>query len=852
MQQTVDHVLLAARFARRELRGGLAGFRIFLACLILGVAAIAGVGSMSAAFLQGLAEEGRSILGGDLDLRLTHRAATDEERAWLDANTAAVSEAAEMRAMTRSAAAESGARTLVELKAVDNAYPLQGAMALTPDIQLADALAKTEDRWGAVVEPNLLTRLNVQVGDILKLGEAEITIRAIIDDEPDRMAGGMAIGPRLMIAREALDDTGLFTLGSLIRFHYRTLLTPDGVPDEDLKLWKDQLETALPDAGWRVQDRTNGAPGVRRFVVQVTLFLTLVGLTSLVVGGVGVGNGVKSYLDTKRKVIATFKCLGAPGGLIFTTYLLQVLAIAVIGILFGLLIGAVVPFLVNSFFGYLFPVPARTQLYLAPLILAAIFGILAALAFTIWPLARAREIPATGLFRDIVAPTRRWPRLPYGLGLGTTFVALTVLAVATSAYPEFAAWFVVGAAATFGLLMGTGWGLVRLSKTLPPVTHPGLRLALANLHRPGAPTVSVVLSMGLGLTLLVTITQIDGNIQRQVSNEIPEKAPSFFFVDIQRDQSDPFEKMVQAHETVTQFEKVPALRGQIKLLNGKPADPEAVAPDARWALRGDRGVSYSAEPPNEGSEIVAGDWWPADYQGPPLISFARDLAEGMGLAIGDTMTVRILGRDIMGTIANLRDIDFSTAGINFTIIFSPGAFAGAPHTFLATATASPEKEESLQRKVTDAFSNITVVSIREAIEAINGILQNLVLAVRGTSLITLLAGVLVLAGAMAAGHRHRVYDAVVLKVLGATRGRILESYVMEYAILGLTTAVVAGAIGTLAAYLVITQVMEGTWTFLPGLMVATALGATLLTIVLGLSSTWQVLSQKATPILRSE
>ncbi len=848
----LSQLSLAARFAGRELRGGLTGFRIFLACLTLGVAAIAGVGSMSAAFLKGLAEEGRTILGGDLDLRLTHRAATPDERTWLHQNSAAVSEVAEMRAMIRSAAGEAGDRTLVELKAVDSAYPLQGRMTLSPSLPLADALARKDGLWGAVVEPNLLTRLNVSVGDVLRLGEADVEVRAVVEDEPDRLAGGMAIGPRLMITRQALDDTGLFTLGSLIRFHYRVLLAPDGVPDERLAAWKDTLETALPDAGWRVQDRTNGAPGVRRFVVQVTLFLTLVGLTALVVGGVGVGNGVKSYLDTKRRVIATFKCLGAPGSLIFSTYLLQVMAIAAIGITFGLVIGAVVPFLVNLFFGHLFPVPARTEIYAGPLILAALFGFLAALAFTIWPLARARDIPATGLFRDLVAPNRRWPRRPYTLGLAAAFVTLTVLAVATSAYPDFAAWFAVGAAATFGLLLATGWALTKLAARMPTVRHPGLRLAIANLHRPGAPTLSVVLSMGLGLTLLVTVTQIDGNIQRQVTNEIPEKAPSFFFVDIQRHQSDEFDRLITEHAGVTQFEKVPALRGQIKLLNGKPADPETVAPEARWALRGDRGVSYSAAPPNEGSEIVEGRWWEADYDGPPLISFARDLAEGMGVGVGDTMTVRILGRDIMGTIANLRDIDFSTAGINFTIIFSPGAFAGAPHTFLATATAAPEQEESLQRKVTDAFSNVTVVSIRDAIETINGLLQNLVLAVRGTSLITLAAGILVLAGAMAAGHRHRVYDAVVLKVLGATRRRILEAYVIEYAVLGLTTALVAGAIGTLAAYLVITQVMDGSWTFLPGLMVLTATLATLLTIILGLLSTWQVLGHKAAPVLRSE
>ncbi|NBG94201.1 FtsX-like permease family protein [Pyruvatibacter mobilis] len=843
------------KIAARELRGGLKGFRIFLACLTLGVAAIASVGSVSSALMRGLAEEGQSILGGDVGFELVHRETDAAERAWLDqvvARGGELSKTADMRAMGR--AVKNDSRTLVELKAVDKAYPLYGEVALASGAPLDRALAQdSSGRFGAVVEPVLLERLGLEAGDALKVGTQTFEIRSAIDNEPDRVAGGFAIGPRVMISEEALATTGLVTIGSLVDYEYRLKLPPGEQSNEAVAQFVTDTKEALPESGWRIRDRSNSAPGLRRTVGQVALFLTLVGLTALIVGGVGVGNAIKSYIDKKREVIATFKCLGAPGGLIFQIYFLQVMAIALVGVAFGLAIGAVVPVIAQATLADLLPVPTVFSIYPGALILAAIYGVVTAVAFAVWPLARARDIPAAGLFRDIVAPSRKWPR-PFYVAL--TAGALGVLAVLAVALTEdyqrlFAVWFLVGTAASFGVLLLAADLMMWVAKKAGRPKQPSLRIALANLYRPGAPTSSVVLSLGLGLTLLVTISLIDGNITRQVATQLPDRAPSFFFVDMQKAQLEPFNAILDDTDGIVSVNQVPMIRGPIVAVNGVRAGDVEATPDTRWALRGDRGFTYSAALP-QGSELVRGEWWPEDYQGPPLVSFSRELAEGWNVGIGDTLTIDVLGREITAEIASLRDITWQSGGINFILVFSPGVLDNAPQTVLSTVTMEEAGELELQRRVTDAFPNVTSIRVKEAISSVSSLLEDLVLAVRATSVVTIVAGILVLAGAMAAGHRHRVYDSVVLKVLGATRARVLGAYALEYALLGFGTALIAAGAGTLAAYLVITQVMQAEWLFLPGTLAVTVVGATVITMGFGLVGTWSALSRKAAPILRSE
>ena len=839
---------LATIYARRELRGGLTGFRVFLACLTLGVAAIAGVGSVSSALVEGLSQEGQTILGGDVALRLVHREATTEELAYISKGTR-ITKSAEMRAMAQ--APRTDERTLIELKSVDGLYPLYGEVTLEPKMDLSQALAQKEGRYGVAVEPNLMDRLNARLGDILKIGELNVELRAVIDHEPDRVGGGLALGPRVFLSDAAMADTGLIRRGSLVQYYYRIQMPDVARTNGAVADWVNDLRDVFPDAGWRIQDRSDSAPSVRRFVERVALFLSLVGLTALVVGGVGVGNAVNSYLEGKREVIATFKCLGAPGGLIFQMYLIQVMALAVVGVVLGLILGSMIPFVVQQVAGDMIPIPTRFALYMGPLVLAGAYGLLTALAFAIWPLARAREIPASSLFRDLITPTRRWPRVPYIVATGIALLGLIGLAIGLTEERLFAIWFVVGAGASFVILRFTAVGFMALAKRAPRIRVPELRLAIANLHRPGAATSSVVLSLGLGLTLLVAVSLIDGNISKQVSDELPERAPSFFFVDIGPDQVDGFEALVRASEGVEEFNRVPMLRGKITQVAGVAAEDLNVPANVKWALQGDRGITYSSDMP-AGSTLVRGEWWPKDYKGKLLVSFSEDLAQGFGVGPGDNITVNILGRNLTAEIANTREIDWTTVGINFVLVFSPGVLESAPHTYLATVSLDGAHEAALQRTVTRAYPNITSVRVKEALEAVNGMVQDFALAVRAISMVTLIAGVLVLGGAMAAGHRRRVYDAVVLKVLGATRRRILTAYLYEYALLGFGTAVIASAAGGFVAWLVITQVMDARWTFLPGTLIATVLGASVLTIVLGLMGTWQALSAKAAPVLRAE
>jgi putative ABC transport system permease protein len=530
---------------------------------------------------------------------------------------------------------------------------------------------------------------------------------------------------------------------------------------------------------------------------------------------------------------------------------MQVMALALVGIAIGLVIGGAAPFIVDWVAGDMIPIPAELGLYGGPLLLAAAYGVLTALAFAIWPLARAREVPATSLFRDLVAPLRRFPRPFYVAATAVALAVLAGLAIALAEERLFALWFVMGASGVFVVLFAAARGIMALAARAPRMRSPELRLALANIHRPGAPTPAVVLSLGLGLTLLVTVSLINGNLTGEIAGDLPDRAPAFFFVDVQPDQIDALESLITSRAHVTGFNRVPMLRGKIASVNGVPSEQLTVTQEAQWALRGDRGITYSAALP-EGSTLVRGKWWPEDYQGPPLVSFSEELAQGFGVGIGDRIAVNVLGREIEAEIANTRQIEWTNLGINFVLVFSPGLLSAAPHTVLATVemNGGPEAEEALERQVTAQFPNITSVRVREALEAVNALLENFAMAVRATGAVTLAAGILVLAGAMAAGFHSRVRDAVVLKVLGASRARILGVYIREYAALGFATALVAGFAGTVAAWVVITRLMELPWHFLPGTLALTILLATLVTVGLGLLGTWRALSVPSAPVLR--
>ncbi|WP_448205147.1 ABC transporter permease [Azospirillum sp. sgz302134] len=841
----MSNLSLAFRLARRELRGGLKGFWIFLACLTLGVAAIAAVQSVSDGILDGLQADGRAILGGDVSVRQIYTPPNAEQRAFLE-QSGRVSQSVEMRAMLRSG--DEQRSSLVELKAVDNLYPLYGTASLRPDGDLQGALANRDGRWGALVEESVLDRLGAKVGDAVRLGDGTYTIRGVLAREPDKASSGaFSLGPRLMVALGSLEGSGLLQPGSIVYWTSKVALKPGTDPAQ----WQAALKARFPDATWRVRDFTNASPQVERFIERMTLFLTLVGLTALLVGGVGVGNAVRSHLDSRARTIATLKCLGAPGPLVFQVYLLQILALAALGILLGLVLGTVAPLGLGVLLEDLLPVSVRIGVYPGALALAALYGVLTALAFSLWPLGRAREVPAAAQFRDVVAPAGGRPRAVYILGTALTVLALAGLAVVTAENKGFAAWFVGGSIATFAAFRAAAWLVTQGAAGVGRPRRPGLRLALANLHRPGNPTGTVVLSLGLGLTVLVAIALIEGNFSRRVNETIPKDAPSFFFVDIQPDQFDPLKQMVAALPGTSGFEAVPSLRGRIETVNGVEAEKALSNPDQAWILSGDRGITYSAKLP-EHSEIVAGQWWPEDYRGEPLISIHQSVANAFGIGPGARLGVNILGRSIEAKVANVRAADFSTLAINFTLVFAPGTLEKAPQTWIATVRSAPETEAEVQRTVLQRFPNVTLVRVKDALDTVNTMLGHIGTAVRITAAITLAAGTLVLAGAVAAGHRRRVYDAVVLKVLGATRMDVLKAFLLEYGLLGILTAAIAGVIGTVTAWAVLTRMMHWDWTFLPSAVVTTALLSTAITLAFGFYGTWRALGQPSAPLLRND
>jgi len=837
---------LAFRLARRELRSGFSGFRIFFASLVLGVAAIAAVGSLAQALLTGVADNGRALLGGDVSIELVHRPMTAKELSFAQSR-GEISQSASMRAMAYALVHGSpAARQLIELKAVDSGYPLYGSVGLSPGFALNQVLGCTGQICGAVAEQSLLDRLHLARGGLMRIGTQTFRIAAVLTDEPDRLSGGFSLGPHVIVARDALTRTGLVTLGSLIQYTTRVRLPPGS----SLAPFQREAKLRFRDAGWQIRDRDHAAPGTDRFIRQLSIFLTLVGLTALAVGGVGAGQAVRAFLDRKREEVAALKALGADGALIFLVFFLQVMTIAALASVTGVLVGAAVPFLVARFYASEIPVPAHVDVFAWPLGLAFVFGVLSAAAFAIPPLARAREISPAGLFRDLVSPAAKHGRLPYLVAAAIAGLLIVGLALAISPSVSFSLWFLACAGGGLVALALAARALRCTLRRLPRARLPAARLALANITRPGSPTQAVITALGLGLSLLATVTILDRTISAEVRESLPGTAPTFYFLDIQPSEAAAFDRAVMHFASASDYRRTPMIRGRIVDLNGVPAARAKVASGSRWALNGDRGITYAATPPKD-TQLTAGRWWAANYRGPTLISFDADLARGMGLKVGDRMTVNVLGREIEGRIANLRNVDFSTGRQNFVLILSPGIIDHAPHSFLATVRVVPRDEEAMYRAVTDRFPTISTVRVPDVILQLERFLTQLSFGVRAASIVAILAGLLVLAGAIAAGLRARLYDSTVMKVVGATRAQIALAYGIEFALVGALCGLLALGAGIAAATLITRRVFEVAPVLDWSAVLLTVAGGAFLTLAFGLAATWTALAARPAAQLRN-
>ncbi|MBX5220837.1 ABC transporter permease [Rhizobium sp. NLR8a] len=845
MSTVTPRVALAFRLALRELRGGIRGFYIFLACIALGTGAIAAVNSVSQSITDTIASQGQELLAGDVRFELNNRQATSQEMSFLQ-GLGTISVSTGLRSMARKP--DGSDQALVEVKAVDDAYPLYGRFVAEPDYPLAALLSSQGGTYGAVAAPLLLDRLGLAVGDELLLGNVKLSITGTVKTEPDALSEGFGFAPRLLVSRQALEASGLIQTGSLVEHAYKIRLEDKGA----MSGIQARASKEFPSAGWAIRTSDRAAPSLTENITRFSQFLTLVGLTALIVGGVGVANAVRAFLDSKRTTIATFKCLGAPAAVVVLIYLFQIAIIALGGILAGLVIGALSPIFAAQFLAQFLPVSTAPTLYPGALLLATLFGILTTLAFAILPLGHAREVPATALFREQGFEARRLPSWPYILLAAVFMAALASLAILT-AYDRFIAVVFVGAIIfAFVVLRLVAALIAWLARRSPRVHSPALRLAIGNIHRPGALTPSVVLSLGLGLALLVTLTLIDGNLRQQLTGRMNEGAPNFFFVDIQSAEVDAFRNLVQAQAPRGKLMEVPMLRGRIVAFNGEDVTKMNVPAAGRWVLNGDRGITYADTLP-ENAALAEGSWWDKDYSGEPLVSFSSEEAHELGLKIGDTVTVNVLGRNITAKIANLRRVEWESLSINFVMVFSPNTFRGAPHAWLATLTdpsSTPAEDAAILKSVTHTYPTITSVRVKDAIDIVNQLVAQLATAIRAAASVALVASILVLAGALAAGNRARTHDAVVLKTLGATRAMLIRAFSYEYLILGLATAIFALFAGGIAAWFIVARIMRLPSAFLPDVAGLTLVTALVLTVGIGLIGTWRILGQKAAPVLR--
>lgn len=832
---------IASRFALRELRGGLRGFRVFLACLALGVAAIAAVGTVRAGIEAGLTRDGAALLGGNAEVEFTYRFARDEELAFLNSIADRISETVDFRSMAVVDRDGTTERGLTQIRAVDDTYPLVGAVQLDPAMPLADALADQ----GGVMERVLADRLGLVPGDRFRLGEATFTLRAILERYPDNASAGFGLGPRTIVLTDALAGSGLIVEGTLFSTQYRLDL-PEGA---DLAALEQQAEDQFRDAGLRWRDSRRGAGGAEQFVDRIGAFLILVGLSGLAVGGVGVSAAVRAYLAGKTSVIATLKTLGATRSTIFLTYFIQIGVLTLAGVTLGLILGAGLPVLLAPLIEARLPVPAVFTIYTAPLAEAAVYGVLAALIFTLWPLAKTEDIRAATLFRDAFAASRALPRATYLVVIAGLVALLIGAAVRFSGTVFLTLWTAGGITGSL-LILILAAALIRWvarKSRLAARGNTALRMALGSIGARGGESTSVVLSLGLGLTVLAAVGQIDGNLRTAFADDLPAVAPSYFFVDIQPDQIGGFRERLDQDEAVSRYDTAPMLRGIITQINGRPATEVA---DGHWVVRGDRGVTYADAQP-AGTEITAGAWWPAGYDGPPQISFAAEEAAEIGLQLGDTMTVNILGRDITGEVTSFRNVSWEDAGIGFVLAMNQSALQGAPHSWISTVYATPDAEAAILRDLASAYPNITAIRVRDAIDQVIALVGGLSAATRYGALITLVTGFLVLIGAAAAGERTRTYEAAVLKTLGASRRSILASFALRSALLGLAAGVVALGAGILGGWAVATFIMDTGYTVIWGNALLIIGGGIMASLLAGLAFALRPLAAKPARVLRA-
>lgn len=826
-------------WAVRDIRSGFRSFYLALICLVIGLASITTVQVVATSILDSIQKNSLTILGADWVVRQIYNPVGDAERKWILDKGAIISETIEMRPMLINPI--TGDTVLVELKIVDDAYPLYGDITLASGEKFSERIAQ-----GILLDPSLKDRLQTSVGQKLQLGEAQMVVADWIENEPDRAGSGrFGLAPRVIMSLNQFKKTGLQKLGSLISFDTRVKWTGSNIPKAD------EFESAFPAATWRLTTSENASPQIQRFVKNLLQFMTLVGLSALLIGGIGVANGLGVFFEKRLASIAIYKMIGVPQTILRKIYAYQIAMMTVIGIIIGVGIGAIIPIVGLSFLKDMLPFPISLNYSVESLAAPAVFGIFITWIFALWPFGKAELTSPLLLFRQGLPENIKRPSFDILVIMASLVICLCGFIFYTAVDQRFALFFIVGALTCFivfwaiGFLIKKSTGKIAERMTVVP------RLALTNLGGPRSATTLTLVSIGIGLTVLGGITLIDRNMRGILTERMPKDAPSFFFIDIQPSQKSDFEKMISNWPNTRKLVMTPNLRGRIISVNGIKAEDALIDQRERWLLQNDRGFTYLANQP-EHSTITSGEWWPENYQGPPLISVVDDVERGFGIKPNDMVTVNILGRDITAKVANVREVNWTSFTINFAITFAPGTLDNAPHNWLATVIAPIDEEAALQKEISRQFPNISMVRVSEAVKSIQTVLSQMVAAIRIMAILALVTGVFVLAGALISTRIQRSYDIVILKVLGMPRRQMLKGLGIEFMILGLAASLIASLLGVGISWGVLDPLMDLGWVFYPLLTAGIILSGLLVIFITGLWTMWSILNASAGTYLRND
>ncbi|MDX1631500.1 MAG: FtsX-like permease family protein [Thermoanaerobaculia bacterium] len=843
------------RFLLRETRGSRGRLLFLVLCLAVGVAAVVSVAALSRALDERVRRDAKKILGGDLALSSTRELPPELQEAALAAG-ATTSRTGELVTMARipdrRGAEEPAPSQLVELKVVDPGYPLYGEARTTDGEDLADVLAS----GGVVVGPELLSRFELEIGDGIRLGKATFPVRGVVAEEPDRGISAFQLGPRVFLSRKVFPATQLEAMGS--RITRRLLLRLPGSPD--LEAVDDLAETLNRTVGgsphvrirtW-LDAQTSLGEGIRR----VERFLGLVALLSLLVGGIGVAQTIRSFLASRLDALAILKCLGLRPREALLLYLGHCFLLGLAGSLLGGLAGLGVQQAAPRLLGDLLPISTLPFWQPEALARGLLLGLVTSLLFGIPPLTAVLRVPPLRALRRSAEPVP--PSKTVVVGLGVLLIGgLFVLAAVQAGSPGLGARFILALLTTVFVLAGVAAGLRKLAGTLRSVRGPvWLRQGGALMASPGGDLLPALVALGLGVLVVLSTVLVQGQLSRALETELPEDAPTAFLLDVQPDQWEPIRSLLQERGAQA-VDSVPVVMARITAVDGRSTEAlaeespneEVEEGDRRWALTREQRLTYLRELPPD-NELVAGSWFSPEVS--DEISVEEEFARDLGAELGSTLTFDVQGIPLTLRVTSLRRVDWETFRINFFLVTEPEALAGAPQTRLAAARLPRGREQEIQDTLAVRFPNVTLIDVRSVLERVGAILGRLSTGIRALGLFTAAAGILILFGTVAAGSVRRSREVALLKTLGFTRGGVVGVFSTLFGLVGLVAGTIGAGGAVLLTWILVTQGFDLEW---EPRLVPTALavlGCVLLTLAAGLAASARPLSRRPLEILRSE